>query len=265
MLHLPCFILRAYLNGAITPSPLPILFLFCLGEHQGADALANIIYRTQAFDMILKYPIPEHLRKLPETPPVIGLQPTVSDIEIDSTSSAARARKEEKQSQLQEAQKQSAAAQALSNNDNKDVEAAEKDPKVEKEEKLERCRMRFRKAVLRENLLIEEEPNIDGEDMYMKLYTPFWRLCIEAQRLRYKVELTVSCGNVVIFGLSWILWNNQLLLFVDRNGLLSHSIYPFGPCVACRDASRTCCRNSCDQGAAPGMVGQKPSVVPSKV
>ncbi|KAK3804908.1 MAG: calcium-activated chloride channel-domain-containing protein [Benniella sp.] len=174
-------------------SALPALsILFLSGEHQGADALANIIYRTQAFDMVLKYQIPEHLRKVPDTPPVIGLQPTVSDIEIDSTSSAARARKDEKQRQHQEAQQREkmTPAPATKKDDEKDIEAAAVDPKIQKEEKLERVRMRFRKAVLRENVIIEEEPNVDGEVMYLKLYAPFWRLCIEAERLRYKVELT---------------------------------------------------------------------------
>ncbi|KAG0304311.1 Anoctamin-7 [Dissophora globulifera] len=166
-------------------------------EHQGADALANIIYGTQAFDMIFKYPIPEHLRKVPEDPPVLGAGPTLSDIEIDSTSSEARARKEErseKKRQLQEEQKEQQMLEQLQSQNpaatDKDAEAAIKDPKVEREEKLEHHRMRFRKALLRESLVIEEEPSIEGDEMYMKVYAPFWRLCIEAQRLRYKMELT---------------------------------------------------------------------------
>ncbi|KAF9179817.1 Anoctamin-7 [Haplosporangium sp. Z 767] len=177
-------------------------------EHQGADAMANIIYETQAFDMVLKYPIAEHLRKVPEEPPVLGRGPTLSDIEINSTTSSALARKEEKlerQRQLDEQyqqqqqqpevhllQQQLDSAQA--GNINKDIEAGAaagpKDPKVEKEEKLERYRIRFKKALLKEGLIIEEEPGIDGEEMFVKLYAPFWRLCIEAQRLRYKVELS---------------------------------------------------------------------------
>jgi hypothetical protein len=98
-------------------------------------------------------------------------------------------------------------APTTKNDDEKDIEAAAADPKIQKEEKLERLRMRFRKAVLRENVIIEEEPNIDGEEMYLKLYAPFWRLCIGAERLRYKVELTVSFSRagmliyaIVIFG-----------------------------------------------------------------
>ncbi|KAG0221309.1 calcium-activated chloride channel-domain-containing protein [Mortierella sp. GBAus27b] len=157
-------------------------------EQQGSDALANIIYGTQAFDMIFKYPIPEHLRKVPDTPPVIGLHPTVSDIEIDSTSSGARARKEEKHRRLQEEKRLEVLAASLKD-EKKDIETGTKDPLTESEARLERIRTRFRKALLRENLVIEEEPHIDGEVMYMKVYAPFWRLCIEAQRLRSKMEL----------------------------------------------------------------------------
>ncbi|KAG0253841.1 Anoctamin-7 [Mortierella polycephala] len=177
-------------------------------EHQGADALTNIIYETQAFDMVLKYPIAEHLRKVPEEPPVLGLGPTLSDIEINSTTSSALARKEEKlekQRQLDEQHQQQQQQPEIHllqqqldsvqpGDIDRDVEAGTaanpKDPKVEKEQKMERYRIRFKKALLKEGLIIEEEPSIDGEHMFVKMYAPFWRLCIEAQRLRYKVELS---------------------------------------------------------------------------
>ncbi|KAG0052109.1 hypothetical protein BGZ83_002987 [Gryganskiella cystojenkinii] len=172
-------------------------------EHQGADAMANIIYETQAFDMIFKYPIPEHARpKIPDEPPVIGLTPGTLDIEISSTSSAALARKEaklaEEQQRLPEEEKKASQQQegnlleALEQGsiERKDLEASYKDPKVEKEDRLQRYRLRFKKALLKEGLVLEEEPSIDGDEMFLKVYTPFWRLCIEAQRLRYKVELT---------------------------------------------------------------------------
>ena len=157
--------------------------------------MANIIYGTQAFDMVFKYPIPEHLRKVPEAPPVLGANPTLSDIEIDSTSSAARARKEERleqQRQLEEQQKRQQELEAARARDVEAAASAPKDPKVVNEEKMERYRIRFKKALLKEGLMIEEEPSIEGEDMFMKVYTPFWRLCVEAQRLRYKIELSVS-------------------------------------------------------------------------
>ncbi|KAF9940556.1 Anoctamin-7 [Mortierella alpina] len=163
------------------------------GEHQGADAMANIIYETQAFDMVFKYPIPEHLRKVPDAPPVLGANPTLSDIEIDSTSSAARARKEERleqQRQLEEQQKRQQELEAARTRDVEAAASAPKDPKIVNEEKLERYRIKFKKALLKEGLMIEEEPSIEGEDMFMKVYTPFWRLCVEAQRLRYKIELS---------------------------------------------------------------------------
>ncbi|KAF9993601.1 hypothetical protein BGZ80_008081, partial [Entomortierella chlamydospora] len=41
-------------------------------EHQGADALANVIYGTQAFDMVFKYTIPDHRRKPLDQHPVEG-------------------------------------------------------------------------------------------------------------------------------------------------------------------------------------------------
>ncbi|KAG0203782.1 hypothetical protein BGX28_004062 [Mortierella sp. GBA30] len=162
------------------------------GEHQGADALANIIYETQAFDMVFKHPIPEYLRKIPDAPPTLDANPSLSDIEIDSTSSAALARKEarlEKQRQFEEEQKRQ---RELDSAQAKDIEAAAvtTTPRDFKEEWQERRRIRFKKALLQEGLIIEEEPSIEGEDMFMKVYTPFWRLCIEAQRLRYKIELT---------------------------------------------------------------------------
>lgn len=156
--------------------------------------MANIIYETQAFDMVFKYPIPEHLRKVPDAPPVLGSNPALSDIEIDSTSSAARARKEERLEQQRQLEEHLKRQQELEAARARDVEAAAepKDPKVLNEEKLERYRIKFKKALLKEGLMIEEEPSIEGEDMFMKVYTPFWRLCVEAQRLRYKIELSVS-------------------------------------------------------------------------
>ncbi|KAF9409128.1 Anoctamin-7 [Podila epigama] len=163
--------------------------------------MANIIYQTQAFDMIFKFTIAEHLRKVPDEPPVLGLAPNISDIEIDSQSSAAIARKEERlerqrqaEEQLRQQQAEVAAAKAaLAQKEGTtvaDLERAAMDPKVLKEEKLDRIRYRFRKALLKESLIVEEEPNIEGEEMFMKVYTPFWRLCVEAQRLRYKMELS---------------------------------------------------------------------------
>ncbi|KAF9315075.1 Anoctamin-7 [Podila horticola] len=162
-------------------------------EHQGADALANIVYHTQAFDMVFKYTIPEHLRKVSDEPPVLGLGPNISDIEIDSQSSAAIARKEERlerQRQEEHLRAAEAAAEAARKEGIIDMEKVPLDPKIIREEKLEKLRYRFKKALLKESLIIEEEPNIEGEEMYVKVYTPFWRLCIEAQRLRYKMELS---------------------------------------------------------------------------
>ncbi|KAF8983281.1 Anoctamin-3 [Haplosporangium bisporale] len=162
-------------------------------EHQGADALANIIYHTQAFDMVFKYTIPEHLRRVSDEPPVLGLGPNISDIEIDSQSSTAIARKEarlERQRQEDQLRAAEAAAEAARKEGLIDMEKVPLDPKIIKEEKLEKIRYRFKKALLKESMIIEEEPNIEGEEMYVKVYTPFWRLCIEAQRLRYKMELS---------------------------------------------------------------------------
>ncbi|KAG0017564.1 Anoctamin-7 [Podila clonocystis] len=162
-------------------------------EHQGADALANIVYHTQAFDMVFKYTIPEHLRKVSDEPPVLGLGPNISDIEIDSQSSAAIARKEERlerQRQEEQLRAAEAAAAAARKEGIVDMEKLPLDPKIIRDEKLEKLRYRFKKALLKESMIIEEEPNIEGEEMYVKVYTPFWRLCIEAQRLRYKMELS---------------------------------------------------------------------------
>ncbi|KAF9394328.1 Anoctamin-7 [Podila verticillata] len=162
-------------------------------EHQGADALANIIYHTQAFDMVFKYTIPEHLRRVSDEPPVLGLGPNISDIEIDSQSSTAIARKEarlERQRQEDQLRAAEAAAEAARKEGLIDMEKVPLDPKIIKEEKLEKIRYRFKKALLKESMIIEEEPNIEGEETYVKVYTPFWRLCIEAQRLRYKMELS---------------------------------------------------------------------------
>ncbi|KAF9360227.1 hypothetical protein BGX26_010133 [Mortierella sp. AD094] len=169
-------------------------------EHQGADALANIIYGTQAFDMVFKYSIPEHLRKIPNEPPVLGLGPTLSDINLESNSnnnSNTKAQVDEKQelkrrqAEAEEHQRQKEQLLAAGPvTTEKDVEAAVKDPKVERDERTQRHRYRFLKALLKEGLIIEEEPNIEGEEMYVKIYAPFWRLCVEAQRLRSKMELT---------------------------------------------------------------------------
>ncbi|KAH7049659.1 calcium-activated chloride channel-domain-containing protein [Linnemannia elongata] len=148
--------------------------------------MANLIYGTQAFDMVLKYPIAEHLRKVP-------LTPEQTSINVDSNRAALS---EKGAGAAQEGQglinnnsttsETDAAAGAV----NKDLEAgAVNTAKVEQEAKLEMYRRRFKKALLKEGLIIEEEPNIDGEEMFVKVYTPFWRLCVEAQRLRFKVEL----------------------------------------------------------------------------
>ncbi|OAQ24249.1 DUF590-domain-containing protein [Linnemannia elongata AG-77] len=156
------------------------------GEHQGADAMANLIYGTQAFDMVLKYPIAEHLRKVP-------LTPEQTSINVDSNGAALS---EKGAGAAQEGQGLINNNSATSGTDaaagavNKDLEAgAVSTAKVEQEAKLEMYRRRFKKALLKEGLIIEEEPNIDGEEMFVKVYTPFWRLCVEAQRLRFKVEL----------------------------------------------------------------------------
>ncbi|KAF8945156.1 Anoctamin-7 [Haplosporangium gracile] len=156
------------------------------GEHQGADAMANLIYGTQAFDMVLKYPIAEHLRK-------VHLTPEQTSINVDSNDAAL----------FEKGAAAGQEGQGLINNNsvtsgtdaavgvaNKDLEAgAVSTAKIEQEAKLGMHRRRFKKALLMEGLIIEEEPNIDGEEMFVKIYAPFWRLCVEAQRLRFKVEL----------------------------------------------------------------------------
>ncbi|KAF9550580.1 Anoctamin-7 [Mortierella hygrophila] len=156
------------------------------GEHQGADAMANLIYGTQAFDMVLKYTIAEHLRKAPPTP-------EQTSINVDSNGAALSekgpATAQEGQSLINNNSATSGADTAAEAG-NKDLEAGAVSPaKIEQEAKQETYRRRFKKALLKEGLIIEEEPNIDGEEMFVKIYTPFWRLCVEAQRMRFKVEL----------------------------------------------------------------------------
>ncbi|KAI8604871.1 calcium-activated chloride channel-domain-containing protein [Dissophora ornata] len=170
--------------------------------------------------MIIKYPIPEHLRKVPDNPPITEADSSLSDTKIDSAS----LRKEEKLGKQQQPQKQKLDSLQFAEAD-KDVEPATKDPKMEKEDRLEHHRMRFRKALLRESLVIEEEPSIEGDEMYMKVYTPFWRLCIEAQRLRYKRELThidimdkeknaVDAAIAEVEDQSW--WNGRFVRILRR-------------------------------------------------
>lgn len=151
--------------------------------------MANLIYGTQAFDMVLKYPIAEHLRKVPLTPEQTSLN-------VDGNGAALS---EKGATAAQEGQglinnnSATSGADAEAGAVNKDLEAgAVSTAKIELEAKLEMYRRRFKKALLKEGLIIEEEPNIDGEEMFVKVYTPFWRLCVEAQRLRFKVELMVS-------------------------------------------------------------------------
>lgn len=184
----------------IPPSGSPTLSLtICLslpvdvvkiGEHQGADALANLIYGTQAFDMVFKYPIAEHLRKVP-----LNLEQT--SLNVDSNGAALSEKgattAQEGQGLINNNNSATSGADAAAEAANKDLEAgAVSTAKIELEAKLEMYRRRFKKALLKEGLIIEEEPNIDGEEMFVKVYTPFWRLCVEAQRLRFKVELIVS-------------------------------------------------------------------------
>ncbi|KAF9197508.1 hypothetical protein BGZ49_002018, partial [Haplosporangium sp. Z 27] len=166
-------------------------------EHQGADALANIIYGTQAFDMVFKYSIPEYRRKVPNQPPVIPPGPSISDLKLDSNDSATKVQVEDEKQQLKQQQDKAEGKNAIEHlldvtplNIEKDIEAAITEHRVGKDEKLKRHRHRFIKSLLRESLMIESEPNIDGDEMYLKIYTPFWRLCVEAQRLRIKMELT---------------------------------------------------------------------------
>ncbi|KAG0281736.1 Anoctamin-7 [Linnemannia exigua] len=153
------------------------------GEHQGADAMANLIYGTQAFDMVLKYPIAEHLRQVPISPNQTSL-----NLENDGTPLTEKA--EVAAAAGQDAQNTGAGISGTDATGNKDLEAgAVSNTKIELEAKLEMYRRRFKKSLLKEGLVIEEEPNIDGEEMFVKVYAPFWRLCVEAQRLRFKVEL----------------------------------------------------------------------------
>ncbi|KAF9923562.1 Anoctamin-7 [Linnemannia zychae] len=156
------------------------------GEHQGADAMANLIYGTQAFDMVLKYPIAEHLRKRTLTPE----QSVVNDNNNTTLLSEKGAVPEGQILTNSNAEVMTGTAGAAGTAGiNTDLEAGVSNAKIEQENKLETYRRRFKKALLKEGLIIEEEPNIDGEEMFVKVYTPFWRLCIEAQRLRFKVEL----------------------------------------------------------------------------
>ncbi|KAF9910702.1 Anoctamin-7 [Linnemannia zychae] len=150
------------------------------GEHQGADAMANLIYGTQAFDMVLKYPIAEHLRQVPLSPKQTSLNVDNSDAPLSEKAA------------VQDVQNANNVGISGSNATagNKDLEAAVvNSAKIELEAKMEMYRRRFKKALLKEGLIIEEETNIDGEEMFVKIYAPFWRLCVEAQRLRFKVEL----------------------------------------------------------------------------
>lgn len=145
--------------------------------------MANLIYGTQAFDMVLKYPIAEHLRKAP-------LTPEQTSINVDNAEKAAA---QEGHGLINNDNNATTGADAAAGAANKDLEAGEANTtKIELEAKLEMYRRRFKKALLKEGMVIEEEPNIDGEEMFVKIYTPFWRLCVEAQRLRFKVELMVS-------------------------------------------------------------------------
>ncbi|KAG0240858.1 Anoctamin-7 [Actinomortierella wolfii] len=178
-------------------------------EYQSADALANIVYETQAFDMVFKYPIPEHLRKVSQDPPVIETTTKLSDIDLDSQSSGAQRRRNEKleqERQIEELKRQATIAQEQQKEQllQEKREAGQlgwthidvppetdgtKSAQQIEDERLEKERYRFKKALMKENLIIEEEPDIDGEEMYVKVYTPFWRLCVEAQRQRWKAEV----------------------------------------------------------------------------
>ncbi|KAF9430418.1 Anoctamin-7 [Entomortierella beljakovae] len=178
------------------------IFVLLHSEHQGADALANIIYGTQAFDMVFKYPIPDHLRKVPDEPPVIQLGPTLSDINLGTNGSnngsntqvneAEKEKEELKRRQLEEEELERQRQLELIRASAVGIPDIESglDPKIEKDEKMQRHRLRFKKALLRESLIIEEEVDVDGDEMFIKVYAPFWRLCIEAQRMRYKMELS---------------------------------------------------------------------------
>ncbi|KAG9064367.1 Anoctamin-7 [Linnemannia hyalina] len=157
------------------------------GEHQGADAMANLIYGTQAFDMVLKHTIAEHLRKVAPTPEQTSINVDSNGVALSEKGPATA---QEGQALINNNNNATSGADTAAEADNKDLEAGAVSPaKIEQEAKLETHRRRFKKALLREGLIIEEEPNIDGEEMFVKIYTPFWRLCVEAQRLRFKVEL----------------------------------------------------------------------------
>jgi hypothetical protein len=158
--------------------------------------MANLIYGTQAFDMVLKYPIAEHLRKVP-------LTPEQTSINVDNTEKGAAAAQEGQGLINNNNSDTTTGAGAAAGAANKDLEAgAVNTAKIEQEAKLEMYRRRFKKALLKEGLVIEEEPNIDGEEMFVKIYAPFWRLCVEAQRLRFKVELMVSFFLLVLLFIS---------------------------------------------------------------
>ncbi|KAK3843846.1 MAG: calcium-activated chloride channel-domain-containing protein [Linnemannia gamsii] len=144
--------------------------------------MANLIYGTQAFDMVLKYPIAEHLRQVPLSPNQTSLNLDSDDTPLSEKSVVAAAG--------QDVQNTGTGISGTDATGNKDLETgAVSSAKIELEAKLEMYRRRFKKSLLKEGMVIEEEPNIDGEEMFVKVYTPFWRLCVEAQRLRFKVEL----------------------------------------------------------------------------
>ncbi|KAF9384657.1 hypothetical protein BGX21_001252 [Mortierella sp. AD011] len=155
-------------------------------EHQGADALANVIYGTQAFDMVFKYTIPDHRRKPLNQHSVDGDGNGATTAQIDEMQELKQHQAETEKYNRHNGQPPTTRPTI----DEKDIEAAVEDPIMERDGKTKRHRHRFIKALLKESMIIESEPNIEGDRMFLKIYTPFWRLCVEAQRLRMKMELT---------------------------------------------------------------------------
>ncbi|KAF9205543.1 hypothetical protein BGZ49_003877 [Haplosporangium sp. Z 27] len=158
---------------------------------KGSDALAQLVYSTEAFDIILKYDASdEHISPIfddvvqAERECSLGIQIKIKEhCGTDIFPSLLQSSKEELKPHV--------------SSDNGEEEGKrrrrrriQRPSKAElREWKIQLHRRDFQLALLKEGLFLELEKSINSDAVYIKILAPFWRLGEEAQKTNCKAEL----------------------------------------------------------------------------
>ncbi|KAI8345785.1 calcium-activated chloride channel-domain-containing protein [Mortierella sp. GBAus27b] len=167
---------------------------------RGADALAQLVYSTEAFDMVLEYntshedldsifdtncsrssldhlasPLPKRQQGSPVTVPM--------DTTLDQSYQHLHRKHRSWLSQIRRIADGSVGA------GNQETQTQYFSKSELRERKLRSHRQNFQLSLLHEGMFLELEKSINSDAVYVKVLAPFWRLAIEAQRTNCKADL----------------------------------------------------------------------------